>query len=44
MNWFKRFPQFKGHDFYLAGESYAGMYIHMLFQMYACMPDTYQSI
>lgn len=24
INWFKRFPNFKSHDFYLAGESYAG--------------------
>ncbi|CAD6247007.1 unnamed protein product [Miscanthus lutarioriparius] len=30
LNWFKRFPQFKGHDFYLAGESYAGHYIPQL--------------
>ncbi|RWW82151.1 hypothetical protein BHE74_00009399 [Ensete ventricosum] len=23
LNWFKRFPQFKSHEFYIAGESYA---------------------
>ncbi|CAI9097013.1 OLC1v1033297C1 [Oldenlandia corymbosa var. corymbosa] len=27
VNWFKRFPQFKSHDFYIAGESYAGHYV-----------------
>lgn len=25
IGWFKRFPSFKLHDFYLAGESYAGI-------------------
>jgi carboxypeptidase C (cathepsin A) len=35
LNWFKRFPQFRHHDFYLAGESYAGMhYIYMWLQMF----------
>ncbi|KAK4743024.1 hypothetical protein SAY87_001025 [Trapa incisa] len=33
VNWFRRFPQFKSHDFYIAGESYAGHYVPQLSQL-----------
>ncbi|XP_030526771.2 serine carboxypeptidase-like 34 isoform X1 [Rhodamnia argentea] len=32
-NWFRRFPQFKSHDFYIAGESYAGHYVPQLSEL-----------
>ncbi|CAH9104279.1 unnamed protein product [Cuscuta europaea] len=30
VNWLERFPQFKDHDFFIAGESYAGHYVPQL--------------
>ncbi|WOL07371.1 serine carboxypeptidase-like 35 [Canna indica] len=33
LNWFKRFPDFKNHEFYIAGESYAGHYVPQLAEL-----------
>ncbi|KAI4328641.1 hypothetical protein L6164_020977 [Bauhinia variegata] len=33
IQWFKRFPHFKSHDFYIAGESYAGHYVPQLAEL-----------
>ncbi|XP_022158143.1 serine carboxypeptidase II-2 isoform X2 [Momordica charantia] len=32
LKWFERFPQFKGREFYITGESYAGHYVPQLSQ------------
>lgn len=33
-NWLERFPQYKERDFYLTGESYAGMFIIIHFPLF----------
>ncbi|URE26821.1 Serine carboxypeptidase, partial [Musa troglodytarum] len=33
LNWFKRFPDFKHHDLFIAGESYAGHYVPQLAEL-----------
>ncbi|XP_057430957.1 serine carboxypeptidase II-2-like [Lotus japonicus] len=33
LKWFERFPQYKGRDFFISGESYAGHYVPQLSQV-----------
>ncbi|XP_021290845.1 serine carboxypeptidase-like 33, partial [Herrania umbratica] len=33
VNWLQRFPQFKTHDFFISGESYAGHYVPQLAEL-----------
>ncbi|KAM0949723.1 putative carboxypeptidase D [Dioscorea sansibarensis] len=33
LGWFDKFPDFKSHDFYIAGESYAGHYVPQLVEL-----------
>ncbi|XP_052203844.1 serine carboxypeptidase-like 26 isoform X2 [Diospyros lotus] len=33
VNWMRRFPRFKSHDFFISGESYAGHYVPQLAEL-----------
>ncbi|XP_027909956.1 serine carboxypeptidase-like 34 isoform X2 [Vigna unguiculata] len=33
VKWFRRFPQFRSHEFYIAGESYGGHYVPQLSEL-----------
>ncbi|CAI9776176.1 unnamed protein product [Fraxinus pennsylvanica] len=33
VNWLKKFPQFKSHEFFISGESYAGHYVPQLAEL-----------
>ncbi|GKC22278.1 serine carboxypeptidase II-2, partial [Tanacetum coccineum] len=41
LNWLERFPQYKGRDFYMKGESYAGHYVPQLSQVGNSVTDEY---